>query len=237
MLYRLAAFPFDMKFNVITIFPELFDGFKGQALIARAIKKRLLSIKAHDLRKWTKDAHRSVDGRPYGGGAGMVMLVEPIMKAVRKLQTKNAKLKTRVLLMSAKGKQFTQKDALRLLKYDQLIVICGRYEGVDERVAKHIADEEVAVGPYVLFGGEIPAMVVTEAVARLIPGVIKLESLQEESHGDQELKKEASGQGWLEYPHYTRPEIIEIEGKKRRVPKVLLSGDHAKIATWREEHR
>lgn len=223
-----------MKFDVITIFPDLFNDFKSQSLIARAIKKRLISIKAHDLRKWTKDNHKSVDGKPYGGGAGMVMLVEPIMKAVKKVRGKK---KSRVILMSAKGRQFTQKDAVRLSQYDQLIFICGRYEGVDERVAKHIADEEVAIGPYVLFGGEVPAMVVTEAVSRLIPGVIKFESLQEESHWDQLLKDEASEQGTLEYPHYTRPEVIEIAGKKRRVPKVLLSGDHAKIETWRSQKR
>lgn len=215
-----------MKFDVITIFPNLFNDFKSQSLIARAIKKRLLSIKAHDLRTWTKDKHKSVDGKPYGGGAGMVMLVEPIMKAVKKIRGKK---KFRVILMSAKGKQFTQKDARRLAKYDQLVFITGRYEGVDERVGKHIADEELSVGPYVLFGGEVPAMVIMEAVSRLIPGVVqKEESIKDESH---------SREGELEYPQYTRPEIMEIDDKKRRVPKVLLGGNHAQIEAWRREHR
>jgi len=223
-----------MKFDIITIFPEMFNDFMSQSLIARAIKKRLISIKTHDLRAWTKDNHKSVDGRPYGGGAGMVMLVEPIMKAVKKIRGKK---KYRVILMSAKGKQFTQRDALRLSKYDQLIFVCGRYEGVDERVAKHIADEEMAIGPYVLFGGEVPAMVVTEAVSRLVPEVIKFESLQEESHWNQLLKNEATDRESLEYPHYTRPDVIEIDGKKRRVPKVLMSGNHAEINAWRAERR
>ena len=151
------------KFDVITIFSDLFDDFKSQSLIARAIKKRLITIKAHDLRAWTKDKHRTIDARPYGGGVGMVLMTEPIMKAVKKVRGKK---KSRVILMSAKGKQFTQKDAWRLSKYDQLVFIAGRYEGVDERVAKNIADEELSVGPYVLFGGEVPSMIIMEAVSR-----------------------------------------------------------------------
>lgn len=221
------------RFDIITIFPQLFNDFSNQALLARGIKKKLLALKAHNLRDWTTDAHKTVDGRPYGGGAGMVLMVEPIAKAVKTVKKKTGK--TRVILLSAKGKQFTQQDAHRLLKYDQLIFLCGRYEGVDERVADAVADEEMAIGPYVLFGGEIPAMVMIESIARLIPGVIRLESLQEESHWDATLKNEAQGQ--LEYPHYTRPEIIALKGKNLRVPKVLLSGDHAKIAAWREKHR
>lgn len=215
-----------MKFDIITIFPELFNDFKSQSLIARAIKRRLIFIKAHDLRTWTKDNHKTVDGRPYGGGAGMVMLVEPIKKAVKKVLGKK---KSRVIVMSASGKQFTQKDARRLAKYDQLVFIAGRYEGIDERVAKHIADEEISVGPYVLFGGEVPSMVVIEAVSRNIPGVIaKEESVTEESH---------TKEGELEYPQYTRPEAIEIGGKSRKVPKVLMSGNHAEIDAWREKNR
>ena len=213
------------KFDVITIFSDLFDDFKSQSLIARAIKKRLITIKAHDLRSWTKDKHRTIDARPYGGGVGMVLMTEPIMKAVKKVRGKK---KSRVILMSAKGKQFTQKDAWRLSEYDQLVFIAGRYEGVDERVAKNIADEELSVGPYVLFGGEVPSMIIMEALSRLIPGVVQKEaSIKEESH---------SIEGQLEYPHYTRPEVIEIGGKKRRVPKVLLSGDHAKIDAWRKKN-
>lgn len=222
------------RFDVITIFPQLFNDFMNQALLARGIKKKLLSLKAHNLRDWTTDAHKTVDGRPYGGGAGMVLMVEPIAKAVKAI-TRAPLVRRRVILLSAKGKQFTQKDAHRLLKYDQLIFICGRYEGVDERVADVIADEEIAVGPYVLFGGEVPAMVMIEAIARLIPGVIKLESLAEESHWGTTLQEEA--QGKLEYPHYTRPEVVTLNGKKLRVPKVLLSGNHAKIDEWRDKKR
>lgn len=223
------------RFDVITIFPELIQIFVGQSLVARAIKKKLLAVKAHQLRDWTTDNHKTVDGRPYGGGAGMVMMVEPIAKAISTLKkSKNKNQKTRVILLSAKGKQFTQKDAHRLLKYDQLIFICGRYEGVDERVADVIADEEICTGPYVLFGGEIPTMTIMEAVARLVPGVIqKQESIQDESHAIV---------GVLEYPHYTRPEIFEYKDKSTKtrklgVPHVLLSGDHVNIKAWRDKHR
>lgn len=224
-----------MKFDIITIFPNLFEGFLTESLLARAQKKRLLKINLHNLRKWTEDRHKTVDDRPYGGGAGMMLKVEPIFKAVKSLKGKSfGKLrmdsKTRVVLLSAKGKTFTQKDARRLVKYDQIIFICGRYEGVDERIAKHIADEEISIGNYVLFGGEVAAMVIIEAVLRLVPGVIaKSESVRYESFSDKESKTK-------EYPQYTRPEVFEIGGNKLRVPKVLLSGDHKKIEEWRRKH-
>ena len=215
-----------MKFDVITIFPEIFKSFLETSLISRALKKRIIFVKTHDLRRWTKDNHKTVDGRPYGGGAGMVMMVEPIMRAVADLKKTGSK-KSRVILFSAKGKRFTQDDARRLSKYKQLIFICGRYEGIDERVADHIADEEISIGDYVLFGGEVPAMVIIEAVARLIPGVVqKEESIINESFSDKEAKIK-------EYAQYTRPETIIIGGKKRSVPKVLLSGNHKKIEEWR----
>ena len=224
-----------MKFDIITIFPELFNDFTSQTLVARAIKKKLISIQTHQLRDWTTDNHKTVDGRPYGGGAGMVLMVEPIAKAVKAVARKSGK--TRIVLMSAKGKPFTQKEAHRLAKYDRVVFICGRYEGVDERVATDIADEELSVGPYVLFGGEIPAMVVMEAVSRLIPGVIKMESLQEESFWNSTLKEEVTGAKGLEYPHYTRPEVFTLGKKKLRVPPVLLTGNHGKIKAWRDKHR
>lgn len=220
-----------MKFDIITIFPNLFKGFVSESLLARAIKKKLISIKTHNLRKWTDDKHQTVDDRPYGGGAGMVLKIEPIFRAVKSLSSyKVRKVKSRVILLSAKGKQFTQKDARRLAKYDRLIFICGRYEGVDERVAQHIADEEISVGPYVLFGGEVPAMTIIEAVSRLIPGVVaKEESIKFESFSDKnsEIK---------EYPQYTRPEIFIVKNKKMRVPEILLSGNHSAIKKWRETH-
>ena len=224
-----------MKFDIITIFPDLFKGFLSESLLARAQKKGLLSIKTHDLRKWTKDRHKTVDDRPYGGGAGMILKIEPIFKAVATLRRASLaqggrKKTTRVVLLSAKGKTFTQKNARRLVKYDQLIFICGRYEGVDERVAKYVADEEISIGNYILFGGEVPAMVLIEAVSRLIPGVIaKPESVKFESFSDKEAKTK-------EYPQYTRPEVFELGGKKLSVPKVLLSGDHKKITQWRQKH-
>jgi len=226
-----------MKIDIVTIFPNIFDSFLKKSLLARAQKKRLLTVKTHNLRKWTKDRHKTVDDRPYGGGAGMVLKIEPIYRAVQFLErkTKNVKRK-RIILLSAKGKTFTQKDARRLAKYGQIIFICGRYEGVDERVAKYVADEEISIGNYILFGGEVPAMVVIEAVSRLIPGVVaKEESVKNESFSDKEAKIK-------EYPQYTRPEVFKARSlkdkkfKSLKVPKVLLSGDHKKIEEWRKKH-
>lgn len=213
-----------MRFDIITIFPPLFESFKNEALIARAQTKKIASISVHDLRRFTTDNHKTVDDRPYGGGAGMVLMVEPIMKAVKKLKKKKGK----VILFSAKGKKLTQSMARKWAKLDQLIMICGRYEGIDERVAKYIADEEISIGDYVLFGGEVPAMAVMEAVTRLLPGAVgKKESIEAESF---------SVEKYIEHPHYTRPEKIKINGKLRAVPKVLLSGDHKKVRDWRDKH-
>ncbi|MDO8551087.1 MAG: tRNA (guanosine(37)-N1)-methyltransferase TrmD [bacterium] len=215
-----------MKFDIITIFPDLFKGFVSESLLARAQKKKLIKINTHNLRKWTTDNHKTVDGRPYGGGAGMVLKVEPIYKAVKAIKSKKGKI--RVVLLSAKGKTFDQKKAAQLSNYDQLIFICGRYEGVDERVAKYVADEEISIGNYVLFGGEVPAMVIIESVSRLIPGVIaKEESVKNESFTKNTVK---------EHPHYTRPEVFVLNGKKLKVPPVLLSGNHKKIEGWRNRN-
>ena len=243
------------RFDIITIFPNLFSGFLSESLLARAQKKKLIKINLHNLRKWTDDNHKTVDGRPYGGGVGMVLKPEPIFKAVRALSSKfitrkrsersnrrmtevqSLKLrKDRIILLSAKGKTFNQKDARRLSKYSQLIFICGRYEGVDERVAKYVADEEISIGNYVLFGGEVASKVIIEAVSRLIPGVVqKEESIINESFSDKEAKEK-------EHPQYTRPEIFELKAKglktkarKLKVPEVLLSGDHRKIDEWRKK--
>jgi tRNA (guanine37-N1)-methyltransferase len=237
-----------MRFDIITIFPNLFENFSKEALISRAIKKKIINVKAHNLREWTTDKHQTVDDRPYGGGAGMVLKIEPIHKSVQflksKVKSQNSKLR----------KTFTQKDARRLSKYDQLIFICGRYEGVDERVAKYVADEEVSIGDYVLFGGEVPAMVMIEAILRLIPGAIgKQGSLDEESFNDAGKMGKEQLSKFIEYPHYTRPEIFEIKSKVKgpahakasvgrqrskvlKVPKVLLSGDHKKIEEWRRKN-
>lgn len=223
-----------LQFDIVTIFPKIFSSYFSESIVSRAQKKKLIKINVHDLRKWTKDKRKTVDDKPYGGGPGMVLKVEPIVKALRTLK-KNKK--TKVILFSAGGKQFDNAAAADLAKkYDRLILLCGHYEGVDERVKKIIKDlgfefSETSIGPYVLTGGELPAMVLADAVARQIPGVLgKTESLEEKRLG-------------VGVPVYTRPEIFsaqggsafggKFKGKKYIVPKVLLSGDHKKIAAWR----
>ena len=220
-----------LRFDLITIFPASLDSYFGTSILKRAQEKKLIKIQAYDLRKWTRDRHRKTDDKPYGGGAGMVMLAEPILRAVAAVKKDK---KSRVILLSAKGKQFTQKDAQRLSKYDQLVFICGRYEGIDERVKTILKAEEISIGPYVTTDGEVTAAVMISAIARLIPGVIRFESLQEESHWNKQLKGEKA-EGDLEYPHYTRPEVLVWQGKKYRVPKVLLEGHHKKIGEWRSK--
>ncbi len=225
-----------LQIDVLTLFPEMIEAYCNASILGRAQKNKLLKVAAHNLRKWAIDKHGHVDDRPFGGGAGMVMRVEPFYAALKALhvlrpkrptssgRTKDAGRRTRVILTSAKGKQFTQADAKRLAKYDRLIFLCGRYEGVDERVALKLADEELCVGPYVMTGGELAALAMTDAVARLRPGVLGKEaSLDEESWGDGKTK---------EYPQYTRPEV----SNKWKVPQVLLSGDHKKIAEWRSKN-
>lgn len=218
-----------LRVDILTIFPEMFTGYLASSILGRARAKNLLDVRVYQLRDWTHDKRRTLDDKPFGGGPGMVMKVEPFHEALvaLKLRTKNgaktaAAKKTRVILTSAKGRIFTQADAKRLAKYDRLVFLCGRYEGVDERVALKLADEELSIGRYVLTGGELPALVMLDAAARLRPGVLGQEaSLDEESWSDGET---------VEYPQYTRPE--DYHGWK--VPPVLLSGDHAKIAEWRK---
>lgn len=229
-----------IRFDVVTIFPNIFDSYLKESLIARAQKKsrrsrgssakpgKLIEINVHNLRKWTTDNHKTVDDRPFGGGLGMVLKVEPIFKAVKKLKAKSEKRKTKVVLFTPRGKKFNQKLAFKLSKQDQIIFICGRYEGVDERVAKNIADMEVSIGEYDLMGGELPAMVAIEAIARLVPGVLGKEALLKER-----ITKDG---GFVEYAQYTRPEIFKVGKKSWRVPKVLLSGDHKKIEEWKKKH-
>lgn len=210
-----------MRFDFITIFPDVFSGYLDESILGRAQKTKKVIFEAHDLRDFSTDKHRTVDDRPYGGGVGMVMKVEPIVRAIKGIPKKK---KRRVLLMSAKGKVFTQSDAHRLTKYDQIVIICPRYEGVDERVVEYV-DEEVSIGQFVLTGGELPAMMIADAVTRLLPGVLgKDESSHDESH---------STIGQLEYPQYTRPETFQ----KKSVPQELLSGNHKDISTWRNAQR
>ena len=214
-----------MEFNIVTIFPGIFNSYFSESIIKRARKKGKIKIKIQDLRDFTDDKRRTVDDTPYGGGAGMVLKVEPIYKCVQKLKMENKKQKTRIILFSAKGKKYTQTDARRLAKYDNLILICGRYEGVDERVAENIADEEISIGDYVLTGGEIPAMILVDSISRLIPGVLgNVESNKDESYSQKK---------YLEYAQYTKPEDFN----NWKVPKILLSGDHGKIKEWRNQQR
>src|SRR3989344_4288360 len=228
-----------IKFDIITIFPEILSSYLGESLIARARAKKLIKITTHNLRDFADDARGTVDDRPYGGGLGMVIKIEPVYKAVQSLKSKfknqNAKLR-KVILFTPRGEKFTQKMAHKLSKLDQIIFICGRYEGVDQRVAEKIADMEVSIGDYDLMGGELPAMVVIEAISRLIPGVLGKEALLKE--------RITKNGGFIEYAQYTRPEEFKVKGTLRRdsgqeswrVPKVLLSGDHKKIEEWKGLH-
>jgi tRNA (guanine37-N1)-methyltransferase len=229
-----------MRFHIITIFPEIFDSYLRESIIGRAIKDKKVSVKFYNPRdsvNGNKSNYKPVDGKPYGGGAGMVLQAEPILKTFLKVEKKIKSKKTKVVIFSAKGKFFNQKIAYDWAqKYEEIVFITGRYEGIDERVRIALKAEEISIGPYVLTDGDIAAMVVTSSVTRLIPGVIRLESLQEESHWNLLLKKEKAGtvgENGLEHPHYTRPEVLEYKGKKYRVPKVLLSGNHKKIDEWK----
>lgn len=211
-----------MTIDVLTIFPRMFDAVLGESIIKRAQNKKKVNIKIHDLRNYTKDKHRKVDDRPFGGGPGMVLKVEPIYKAVKHILGKNstAKKRAKVILLTPQGKRFNQRIAKRLAKLDRLILICGHYEGVDERVRKLLLDDEISIGDYILTCGELPSMVLIDAVVRLIPGVL----------GNEWSKlTESFENSLLEYPQYTRP--ASFYGTE--VPKVLLSGDHKQIEKWR----
>ncbi len=211
-----------MKFDILTIFPDIFESYISESIIKRAREKKLINIKAWNLRDFSRERHLKVDDRPYGGGPGMVLQIDPIFRAIKRV-LRGTKGKTRVIAFSPSGKKLDDVMIKRLIKYDRLVLICGRYEGIDERVMKNIADEKVSIGDYVLSGGELPAMVLIEAVSRFIPGVLgKTESLETVKGS---------------YPVYTRPEAYEPEkGKKWRVPKVLLGGDHKKIEEWRGKY-
>lgn len=207
-----------MRVQVLTIFPELFDPFLRTSLIGRAMEKGVLEVRISDLREWTEDRHRSVDDEPYGGGGGMVMTAPPWLRAVRGLSGERQPWR---VLMSPQGARLDDAKVRELAGRGDLLLMCGRYEGIDERVRQTVVDEEISIGDYVLSGGELPAMVLIEAVSRQIPGVVKLaDSVEQDSFRN----------GLLDYPHYTRPPVVE----GLAVPDVLLSGNHAAIRRWRE---
>jgi tRNA (guanine37-N1)-methyltransferase len=211
-----------MRFHIVTIFPEFFSGPFEYGVVRRAQLDGRLDIRIHDLRNWTYDRHKTVDDRPFGGGEGMLLKPQPVFEAVEAilpLRTPNQK----VVLVSAQGRVYTQSFARELSMLDDLLVICGRYEGVDERVAEHLADEEVSIGDFVLSGGELAAAVIVDSVARLLPGVLgNKDSARNESFS-------AENEGFLDYPQYTRP----AEFRGWRVPEILLGGNHEEIKRWR----
>lgn len=204
-----------MKFDVLTLFPEMFSTLE-QSIIGKAIEKQLIEINLTNIRDFSKDKHKKVDDTPYGGGAGMIMKPDVVYDAYNSIKSKNAK----VIYMSPQGKTLNQKKVEELSKEKHLIILCGHYEGIDQRVIDKIVDEEISIGDYVLTGGEIPAMVLIDSVSRYVTGVLNEQSIKDESFSN----------GLLEYPQYTRPEVFE--GMK--VPEILLSGHHENIEKWRK---
>ncbi|MCE9643258.1 MAG: tRNA (guanosine(37)-N1)-methyltransferase TrmD [Candidatus Andersenbacteria bacterium] len=211
-----------MRVDILTLFPEVFQPYASTSILGRAVKENHIDFHIWNIRDFTEDMHKTVDDTPYGGGAGMVMKIEPIHKALMAIESEHKSSSRKIFVLSARGQQFTQQKATEYSRLDHLILICGRYEGIDQRVADYLADGELSVGPYVLAGGELGALIITEAVARLLPGVLgNPASLAEESH---------STEGVIEAPQYTKPELYN----SWKVPDVLLSGNHADIAAWRK---
>ncbi len=224
-----------VKFSIITLFPEIFEDYLKYSILGRAQKEKIIKIKAVNLYDFVEKENgrtkKRVDDKPFGGGRGMVIRLEPVLKAVESLKTKTKlKGKAKVILFSPRGEKFSQKLARKFSKMDHLILIAGRYEGIDERIAEHVSDYNLSIGDYVLMGGDLPILVFIESVARLIPGVIQKPELLEER-----ITKKG---GFVEYPQYTRPEVFDPgKGKRKwKVPKVLLSGDHRKIQEWRNKN-
>ncbi|GIV94208.1 MAG: tRNA (guanine-N(1)-)-methyltransferase [Chloroflexus sp.] len=211
-----------MRFDILTLFPAMFQGPLTESILKRAQQAGRIEIHLHDIRQWTTDRHRTADDTPYGGGAGMVMKAEPLAAAIRAVRAADERPGVTILL-TPDGELLTQQIVRELATLPRLLLVCGHYEGIDERVRETLIDRELSIGDYVLTGGELAAMVVVDAVARLVPGVIDSESIVEESHSD----------FLLEYPHYTRPAVWE----GRAVPPVLLSGHHGEIARWRRAER
>lgn len=213
-----------IRFDVLTLFPALFDGFLGESILNRAIERGLVGVHRWDIRDWAEGKHKQVDDRPFGGGPGMVLMAPPVVAAVEAVKS-SAEPAGRLIVLSPQGRRLDQAKVVELAKEPRLVLLCGRYEGFDERIIETLQPESLSIGDYVLSGGEVAAMVVIDAVMRLIPGVLgDAESAVDESFGPD---------GGLEYPHYTRPRAF----RGSEVPEILLSGDHAAIARWRREHR
>jgi tRNA (guanine37-N1)-methyltransferase len=209
-----------MQFDVFTLFPEIFPTYLESSILQRASQRRLIDVRVHNIRTYTHDRHHTTDDVPYGGGGGMVLKPEPVFEAVESISSQGAGYP--IILLTPQGRVFNQSIALELSQHEKIALICGRYEGVDERIRGHLVTDEISIGDYVLTGGELPALILMDAVARLLPGVLgDPDGATDDSHAS----------GLLEYPHYTRPP--EYRGES--VPEILLSGDHAKIAKWRRE--
>ena len=212
-----------MTIDVLTIFPRLVEAALSEGVVARARETGLVEVRARDLREFTDDRHRSVDDVPFGGGPGMVMKAEPLARAIEAVEAERGK-PSAVILMTPQGRPFSQAEAERLSKMPRIVVVCGRYEGIDERLSEVLVTDEISIGDYVLTGGELPALVLVDAIARLVPGVV----------GDAaSVEQESFAGGLLDYPHYTRPAVW----RGRAVPDVLLSGHHAEIERWRQAQR
>jgi tRNA (guanine37-N1)-methyltransferase len=215
-----------MKFNIISIFPKIFDSYFNESIIKKAQEKKIIEINSYNLRDFTKDKHKTVDDTIYGGGAGMLLKIEPLYRAIKKIDNKKIK-KRKTILLSAKGKKWNQRMVEEYKNLKEITLICGRYEGVDDRI-KNFIDEEISIGDYVLTGGEIGAMIIVDSVTRLLPGVLgNPESLKEESHNKKDF---------LECPQYTKPPIFKVKKNEYKVPEVLISGNHEKIKKWQEEN-
>ncbi len=215
-----------MQIDIITIFPKMFSNPFNESILKRAQDKKLVKIKVHNLRDWTRDKRKTVDDRPFGGGGGMVMMIEPIHKALDSVRKDNSF----VIATTAKGETYKQSIAKELATFEHLIIICGHYEGVDQRVLDHLVDQQISIGNYVLTGGEIPAMVIVDSVTRLLPGAV----------GNEDTPKDDSfyyDDKTIQYPIYTQPAEYDLDGTKLPIPDVLLSGNHAKIKKWREENK
>lgn len=212
-----------MRFDVLTLFPEIFTGYLGQSLLKLAIDRGLVDVQLHNIRDWAEGKHKQVDDRPFGGGPGMVLMPKPVVECVEAVQTVGGEA-GRVILLTPQGRRLTQRTVEELSQHKRLLLLCGRYEGFDERIKQLLQPEEISVGDFVLNGGEVAAMVVIDAVVRLVPGVLG----DEQSSVDDSF---SSGNRWLEYEQYTRPR----EFRGLQVPDVLLSGNHEEIARWRKQ--